>query len=64
MQQEFKFGYFTTNLESSITTVKYITSLSAHKKKTSNTNNNDDDNDGDESINIKQISKDEYEKRT
>jgi hypothetical protein len=44
--------------------VKYITSLSAHKKKTSNTNNNDDDNDGDESINIKQISKDEYEKRT
>jgi hypothetical protein len=39
--------------------VKYVTSLSAHKKKTANK-----DNDDDESINIKEISKDEYEKRT
>jgi len=38
------------------------TSLSAHKKKTANRANDDDVND--ESINIKEISKDEYEKRT
>jgi hypothetical protein len=39
--------------------VNYFTSLSAHKKKTANR-----DEDEEESINIKQISKDEYEKNS
>jgi hypothetical protein len=39
----------------------YSTSLSAHKMKTEN---GDDGEDDVESINIKQISKDEYEKST
>jgi len=43
-------------------TSEICTSLSAHKKKTANRVNVDDVND--ESINIKEISKDEYEKRT
>jgi hypothetical protein len=43
-------------------TSEICTSVSAHKKKTANKDNVDDVND--ESINIKEISKDEYEKRT
>lgn len=37
--------------------------ITAHKKKTGNTYDGEDDDD-EESINIKQISKDEYEKST
>lgn len=44
-----------------ISWINYFTSLSAHKKKTENTYDGEDD---EESINIKQISKDEYEKST